>query len=670
MLQAISISDEDIRYAEQILLPTGKVFDEERRAFIRNLNTIDLQAVPGSGKTTAILAKLIILERNLPLVDGSGILVLSHTNAAIDEIKAKIKQHCPKLFSYPNFVGTIQSFVDEYLAMPLYNNIFFKKLNWIDNETYQNELIKHFNVIAWNTNYDKPTTWFYQRHIARAESESNGNDDLKKQLCKKYIEDEVRGLYFDFIESLIKNKNDDVVLRDSNNKKFIGLKKIIFEVLEKGIISYDYAYHFGETYLNAISGLKEILQKRFSIVFVDEMQDMDVHQYNLLEKIFYDNGNASSIFQRIGDKNQAIYNSVKADDVWTDRGAVLKFTGSQRLSKPIADVVKNFALHADANFDIVGLNQSTIKPYILVFDDANIKNIIPFYVQVIKENGLDNLDKPLKVVCWSADWKDNDVSRQDPKKLRLEDYFSGYKKEKSTPRLDYDSLKSYLIYYDKNKKSLRPLYKNLLNALLKILRLENISAADNRPYTRKKLLDFLKETDAQKYEELNLNLYNWSIGVIQGNAGVIWSQIKVYAPNFLGIFSKTITSASSDFINADVGIQIDENELSQTTNKLLVSGLEIEVSTVHSVKGQTHAATLYLESCYEGKHESERLAKQFLNERFTENKVYHRSSVKMTYVGFSRPTDLLCVAVHKDRFDQYLSGINSSEWEIKVVNSI
>ena len=96
-----NISNDEIRNAEKILLPNGKEFDEERKVFIRNFNTIDLQAVPGSGKTTALLAKLVILERRLPFADGSGILVLSHTNGAIDEIKEKIQNHSPKLFSYP-----------------------------------------------------------------------------------------------------------------------------------------------------------------------------------------------------------------------------------------------------------------------------------------------------------------------------------------------------------------------------------------------------------------------------------------------------------------------------------------------------------------------------------------------------------------------------------------
>ena len=142
MQQAIDITENDIEYAEKILLADGQNFDDERRTFIKNLEVIDLQAVPGSGKTTALLAKLLILERKLPFVDNSGILVLSHTNVAIDEIRHKIELFCPKLFRYPNFIGTIQSFVDEFLAIPYYTTICKKKPVRIDNEIYE-ERVNH-----------------------------------------------------------------------------------------------------------------------------------------------------------------------------------------------------------------------------------------------------------------------------------------------------------------------------------------------------------------------------------------------------------------------------------------------------------------------------------------------------------------------------------------------
>jgi hypothetical protein len=210
---------------------------------------------------------------------------------------------------------------------------------------------------------------------------------------------------------------------------------------------------------------------------------------------------------------------------------------------------------------------------------------------------------------------------------------------------------------------------HILNAFLKILRLENINSADDRPYTKKKLIDFIYERDVQKYDELNLNLYNWSIGIIQGKTDDVWAKIKDYIPTLLEIFDKTI-SESTDFINNDiVEISAENTETLTSTNHYKEEGLEIEITSVHAVKGQTHCATLYLESCYQGKHESERLSTQFLGNNFNDTKVHHKSSVKMAYVGFSRPTDLLCIAIHQDRFNVFQNTINTDIWEIKTVTS-
>lgn len=38
--------------------------------------SFDVNACPGSGKTTVLLAKLIILSRKMPLKDGMGVCVL------------------------------------------------------------------------------------------------------------------------------------------------------------------------------------------------------------------------------------------------------------------------------------------------------------------------------------------------------------------------------------------------------------------------------------------------------------------------------------------------------------------------------------------------------------------------------------------------------------------
>lgn len=686
MQQGIKISDEEIRYAEHLLLPEGKTFgpSTEPITFIRNFDTIDLQAVPGAGKTTALLAKLVILERKLPFADGSGVLVLSHTNAAVNEIKEKIQKYCPKLFAYPNFIGTVQSFVDTFLAIPCYVTMYKKKPIRIDNEIY-NEKIKNCIDRLWLCKYGlSKETNTKVMHIKNNDQALFYNYRFQLSSGDTHL---VRELNGDALE--IKKPTGRTSLQKyqdytSQEKKevydwFFAFKK---SILKSGVLHFDDAYFLADCYSSKTPAIKTILQKRFKYVFVDEMQDLDTHQCCLLERIFYDDGNSLSKIQRIGDRNQAIYGAasrVKEEAVWklrTEPERVLNLTGSQRLSKPIAEVVKKFALDNDHGFDIVGLNSSTIKPHILVFNDNTMGNIIPCFAQIVRENNLVNSEKPIKVICWNTEWKDDDKSRMDPKKIRLEDYHKGFKREKSSPNQDYDNLKSYLLYYEK-KQTLAPIRKNILNTFLKILRLEGVNATDGRPYTRRKLIDCIRTKHIANYENLNLNLYNWSIGLIRGETDSVWSNIKAYVPTLLGFFDKAI-SASDDFINQDESEPVGNDvETPKLTNYYRDDDLEIEITSVHAVKGQTHCATLYLESYFQQdgrganakSYESQRLKDQFLGTqiRSTVGKRV-KQSTKMAYVGFSRPTDLLCVAIHQDRFDMLRDAISADNWEVREVN--
>lgn len=50
--------------------------------------------------------------------NGAGICVLSHTNVAVDEIKKRLSGYADKLLGYPNYIGTIQSFIDRFVTLP------------------------------------------------------------------------------------------------------------------------------------------------------------------------------------------------------------------------------------------------------------------------------------------------------------------------------------------------------------------------------------------------------------------------------------------------------------------------------------------------------------------------------------------------------------------------
>ena len=105
-----------------------------------------------------------------------------------------------------------------------------------------------------------------------------------------------------------------------------------------------------------------------------------------------------------------------------------------------------------------------------------------------------------------------------------------------------------------------------------------------------------------------------------------------------------------------------------------VNGKKIYINTVHSAKGKTHTATLYLESNYQEKngigYESQRLADQFLDKQFMDTKKWHKQSKKVIYVGFSRPTHFLCVALSKKHFAEIENEIDRNKWKIEFVNGV
>lgn len=136
----IKITDQDIERAEKILLPEGSRFNDERRKFICCMKSHDVVACPGSGKTTALLSKILILASKMPFSDNRSICVLTHTNVAIDKIKSQLGTEAEHLFQYPNFFGTIQTFIDRFLAIPAYRNEFNQALLSIDWDMYFNAI--------------------------------------------------------------------------------------------------------------------------------------------------------------------------------------------------------------------------------------------------------------------------------------------------------------------------------------------------------------------------------------------------------------------------------------------------------------------------------------------------------------------------------------------------
>ena len=662
----ITITNEDIEYAEKILLPANKHFDEERRNFITNLDTIDLQAVPGSGKTTALLAKLIILEKKMPFPDGSGVLILSHTNTAVEEIQSKLQTIAPKLFNFPNFVGTIQSFTDTFLALPYYAHVHKTHPYRIDDDIYFRRC-----ELALKYKYSSLTWFSYRPHkvqmttLLTAKIDQNG--------CAKCI----NGL-----------KN----LKCSTAIKIAQFK---YDNVKKGFLTYNDAFEFANFYINDNPRIVSIFQKRFKYVFVDEMQDMHSHQIKLLDALFYTSGHTDeqqtiTVFQRIGDVNQSIFgendsdnsdgstekadNSGKAD--WKPREH-LTLLGSHRLSPCTAAIVSSFAVEPNA---IQGLRKNAdgtaidIKPYLFVYKKENIKTVIKKFAHLIYK--LQNEGKlPMTGSYAAVGWRKSILDDAADNKLGISDYYDSLCAAAASTKINYSSLTDHLLAVDPHKKHLETMRKSILNALLHILYMQKIQDKHGRYYTIRTLFKYLKE-ETDIYELFKRNLFRWCKQRINSKpVEQTIHNIQAFLPDFLQAVSldNNLININNDtylFItNPTTIIQNNKPTGQEQINTYSISGIDISIKTVHAIKGQTVTGLLYMETYNSSMHESNRLVDCFIHKKFRKTAKTKKSGMmykaaKTVYVGFSRPTHLLCFAVQKERFDKYLSNIDRAVWDI------
>ena len=343
----------------------------------------------------------------MPLENNSGICVLTHTNVAINEIKSRAYFASQKLFNYPNHFGTIQSFVDKYLAIPAYILRFKKRPLYVDNEVFNSIVERSYDTLH------AAKTWLERRREGGLE----------------------------YLQRLRFNKDDFCVSPQIDKQAFIGtntatyreINSLKLRIFEWGYLCYEDAYSLAFEYIKEHPGIRELISKRFAYVFIDEMQDSSTIQSELLNKIF----NENVVIQKIGDINQSIFDyDADLECGWTvNYDRTMCITGSKRFPSSIASKVENLCIHQQT---IKGHgNQNEITPVIIVYDDNTIKRVLDKFGEIIIRNNLHQGGKKVfKAVGWRG--KPHDRERTIPS------YWGGYSKEIKVKKTEFSNLKSYL----------------------------------------------------------------------------------------------------------------------------------------------------------------------------------------------------------------------------------
>ena len=94
--------------------------------------------------------------------------------------------------------------------------------------------------------------------------------------------------------------------------------------------------------------------------------------------------------------------------------------------------------------------------------------------------------------------------------------------------------------------------------------------------------------------------------------------------------------------------------------------VSIQAGSIHSVKGQTHTATLVLETFF-NKHNLELLLPWLTEKKHGCDKSVgkqQRDRLKLHYVAMTRPTHLLCLAMKRDTLNDEHIGNLRAHWQL------
>lgn len=621
-MTSIVITDEDI---DQISLSMGLTFDGEHRKILKSLDSIDVQACPGSGKTTLVAAKLIMLSQKLDF-NKDAICVLSHTNVAKDEIIKRIEQSnnekALKLLVYPNFIGTIHEFVNKFLGIP-----------------YLRSLDRHIKII------DDEITMTKIKYAIPSQilNEMQDQNEIKKFKINTVTD------YDKYKAIFPKQSSNSILNKDLFNSEMKKAKRSTFDA---GYYFHDEMFVFANAYLDQNQPLIKMLTGRFKYIFLDEMQDTSKAQEDLIERFF---NKPNNVIQRFGDVDQTLFdgmgelnNSYNNQQNWFSKIHV-----SNRFHHQIAKVAKNLSL---SGIDLRSMdNTNDHKPYLIVFQSP--KNVLQEFTKLVKSEVVEKyIETPIvKALGW--------VKTNNGIKRYFAEFSPEHDKRKYTPPKFITSiwLARQLI---RDGCDLNIPYQYVISNLVKIVRFVNDDV-----YNIESLFKFIEEINREnEFKKCIFDVFNQIESITKDSYDKIIDNIL----NSLLLDNKIRND--KDF--SAYTLYQDYMDII-TTNQKTIDGITIDFSTIHGAKGETHDATLILESSYWGNYDIKlmlpwvlgqevdrsNLAKELGN--FSGHSV-SRQHMRQLYVAMTRPRYLLCLAVSKQNItDEQIQLFKDQGWEIK-----
>lgn len=653
------IADHEIAWASELMGLGSNGFaavdgDDSRIKALRNMDTCDFEACPGSGKTTLLVAKLAILGSRWPYRQR-GICVLSHTNAARDEIIKCLSATGPVagLLRYPHFIGTIHGFVNEHLALP-----------WLRSKGNPIRLID-------------TSTALKRRHLKL---------EWKWRMAMEKRGLDVHALQYD--KSDYSGANKGALSRDTDLCR--AMEAVARNVSAEGYFCFDEMFVWANQLLDQYSEIGADLCMRFPLVFIDEAQDNSELQSAMLHRIFRQ-GTEPSIRQRFGDSNQAIYAHPGVDGAQTDRFPSVQLYNlprSYRFSQIIADAAKGLGIVPQAlngsGPTRVRVKREALPPVLFLFDDNSVRNVLHKYGEhLLTVFSTEELAAGVFTAVAGVHESDEGTTTPIPRAMgHYAPHYDPVIVRKEAVPATFDQYLSKALRELNEKGNAQVLVNALASALTRLGELMGAVGQISQPRksSHRRLLEVLADSSGKDaYSDLldrtitlegSFSVDEWAL------AQSLILKIVSQMPGAGALNSQAIEFLTRSDCAPSVIAQISGstavvgNIYSYPSHEPKV---HVRLGSIHSVKGETHTATLVLDSFFHKHHLSE-LKPWILGKRSGGMKQKLRGKpemegsrmlgrLKLHYVAITRPSHQLCLAMRRDAFvDLELELLKDKGW--------
>ena len=355
---------------------------KEQKEFLDAEGRVVIKACPGSGKTYTVAHKLLSYVDNWKEYH-SGVAVLSFTNVASNEIYEKaqsIHGSFGKL-GYPHFIGTVDSFINEFIVLRYGHLCTVGKVR-------PRIMLSNNGKIPYN---------FWR-------------SECRKRRCVDNIEQFYYGVDGKFY------KEKKLVICDKGKAKLLPCQQYKKKLWAKGIVFQNETALFAYKLLKKYPEVASAIVERFPIIIIDEVQDTSINQMAVFD-LLSESGMKSMFL--VGDPDQSIYEWRNAnpecmlqkleDPNWK----TIELTGNFRGSQNICNVTSFFSasLHGNGSNSAIGdWKDEKEKPVLLLTKEKSEDEIINYFLDKCGKMGIEILPKNVAVLTRGRIYSDTAIA--------------------------------------------------------------------------------------------------------------------------------------------------------------------------------------------------------------------------------------------------------------------